>query len=91
MNDERRRQAPPATNQHGADRSNGIGGTLCVRCKLRPAKANRRLPSYTGTWAQPERVCGKCAAELDELSERCARGVGQVDRAVERFRGRLAA
>jgi len=57
----------------------------------RDAIARRRRPTSVSNWGRPELVCGICVVELDELHEQCARGAGQVDRAVDRFRGRLVA
>jgi hypothetical protein len=42
-------------------------------------------------WGLPESVCETHRREADELRERLARGCVQVDRAVEAYRGRLAA
>jgi hypothetical protein len=61
------------------------------RCACgRHAVARRRKPTSVSRWGLPEPVCDVCAAELDDLRERCAWGCAEVDRAVLRFR-RIAA
>jgi hypothetical protein len=63
----------------------------CVLCPA-PATTRRKTVSSLGYWSPAtEPVCELCAAELDRLIDRCVRGMVEVDRAVRKFRGRLAA
>jgi hypothetical protein len=60
---------------------------ICVRCRRGEAAIRRRLLTSAATLGLPEVVCLVCARELDEVAEKCARGVAQVERAVTRHRG----
>ena len=90
MNDEAAlsgRSADTSTDGNCSSRLN----VTCVLCHVRQATTKHRTPSYIGTWNLPEPVCGPCAAELDELRERIARGAVRVDVVVQKFRGKAAA
>jgi hypothetical protein len=91
MNDRRRLPAPSATTSTDSNGSTRGGRGICVVCCIREATTKRRTPSYIGTWNLPELVCCECAAELDELVERCSRGALQVDHVVTKYRNKVAA
>jgi hypothetical protein len=63
--------------------------SCCRRCHRREAVTRRRLETSVGRPGLRELVCLPCAREVDDLAERCARGVAQVDAAVSRYHGRL--
>jgi hypothetical protein len=87
MKDEEARKGLPATiDITASERSSDRRRKRCVRCQSASATTTRRTVSYLGTWNRPERVCDSCATELDDLGERCARGMLEVDRAVRRYR-----
>jgi hypothetical protein len=92
MNDRRRLPAPSATINLTASEGSTGAGALCVVCRSVLATTRRKTVASLGYWnPATEPVCQFCAADLDSLTDRCIHGVLGFDRAVWKFRGRLAA
>jgi hypothetical protein len=55
------------------------------RCSCgRRAVTWRRRETSVSTWGRPEPVCWRHRDEVDELADRCLRGILAVDRAVRK-------